>query len=274
MKKSLSVIAVLLIIFCFIPLTGCKKKNGENVFRVGMECDCAPFNWTQSNEGIGTVPISGGGYAGGYDVEIAKLIADGLGKELVIVKIEWDGLIPAVTSGRIDAVIADMSPTSERKETVNFSVPYYSSDLVIVIRKDSPYLDASSLSDFSGAKITGQLNTFHYTVIDQIPSVNLQTALENFPAMIVAINSGKIDGYVCERPEAVSASSANPGLTFVEFKEGNGFSYSSEEVDVAVALDKKNKDLAKINEIISSISESERETLMISALNNQPLVSG
>ena len=70
----------------------------------------------------GAVAIEGSSeYAGGYDVEIAKIIAAELGKELVIVKTEWDGLIPALTSGKIDAIIAGMSPTEERKEAIDFT---------------------------------------------------------------------------------------------------------------------------------------------------------
>ena len=273
LKKIISLFLIVLTVFSIVSITGCSKSNTSNQFRVGMECDYAPFNWTQADEGDGTVPISTGGYAGGYDVEIAKCIAKGLGKELVIVKTEWDGLIPALTSGRIDAVIAGMSPTEERKQTVNFSVPYYDSDLVIVVKKDGPYSNAASLSDFSGAKITGQLNTFHYTVIDQIPGVVQQTAMETFPAMIVALDSGKIDGYISERPGAVSAAASNPNLTFVEFSAGKGFTYSPEEVQIAVALDKKNKDLDKINSIINGITAQERENFMINALNNQPIVA-
>ena len=131
-------------------------------FRVGMECAYAPFNWQQTEADENSVPIDGGvGYAGGYDVEIARRIADGLGRELVIVKLEWDGLIPALQSNMIDAVIAGMSPTAERKMTVSFSDSYYTSNLVVVVRKDGAYADATRLSDFAGAKITGQLNTFH-----------------------------------------------------------------------------------------------------------------
>ena len=106
-------------------------------FRVGMECAYAPFNWQQTEADENSVPIDGGvGYAGGYDVEIARRIADGLGRELVIVKLEWDGLIPALQSNMIDAVIAGMSPTAERKMTVSFSDSYYTSNLVVVVRKD------------------------------------------------------------------------------------------------------------------------------------------
>ena len=201
----------------------------------------------------------------------AKIIADGLNRELVLVKTEWDGLIPALNAGKIDAVIAGMSPTKERKASVDFSDPYYESDLVIVVKKDSPYANAKSLQDFSGARITAQLNTFHYTVIDQIPGVKKQTAMESFPAMIVALSSGKIDGYISERPGAISAMESNPDLTFVEFEEGKGFETSPEDVAIAVALKKGNPDLEAINKIISTITKEKRQEIMDNAIAIQPL---
>ena len=97
---------------------------------------------------------------------------------------EWS--YSSYSSGKIDLIIAGMSPTAERKETLDFSDTYYTSDLVIVVKKDSPYVNAKSINDFKGANITGQLNTFHYDVIDQMEGVNKSTALETFPAMIVA----------------------------------------------------------------------------------------
>ena len=110
--------------------------------------------------------------------------------------------MPSLLSGNIDVIIAGMSPTAERMATIDFTDPYYESELVIVVRKDGAYAEATSLADFAGAKITGQLNTFHYTVIDQIPDVQKQTAMDTFPTMIVALNAGTIDGYVSERPGA------------------------------------------------------------------------
>ena len=99
--------------------TGSSEK--KDTFIVGMEAGYAPFNWTQMDDSNGGVKIDGNAeYAGGYDVEIAKKIAEGLGKELVIVKTEWDGLVPALISGKIDAIIAGMSPTAERKEINRF----------------------------------------------------------------------------------------------------------------------------------------------------------
>lgn len=244
----------------------------DGVFRVGMECAYAPFNWTQVDDSNGAVALSDGTYAGGYDVEIAKRVAESLGKELEIVKTEWDGLPPSLTSGKVDAVIAGMTNTAERRETLDFTDNYYTSDLVIVVQKDGPYAAATSLADFSGAKVTGQLGTLHYDVIDQIPDVEKQQAMKDFPTMVASLSSGAIDGYVSERPGARSAIEANPNLTYVEFAEGSGFDYDGNDVSVAIALKKGNAELqAAINEALAGISEEDRESLMIDALNNQPL---
>lgn len=257
-------------------LAGCgasdKQASGssdDNTFRVGLEAGYAPFNWTQNDDSNGAVKIKGSSeYASGYDVEIAKKVAEGLGKELVIVKTEWDGLVPALVSGKIDAIIAGMSPTADRKETVDFSDSYYKSNLVMVVKKGSKYEKASSIQDFKGAKVTAQLNTFHYSVIDQIEGVEKKTAMDNFPAMRVALESGVIDGYVSERPEAVSASTANDKFAMVEFKEG--FKTSEEDTSIAVGLQKDSDLTEKINKILADIPEKERTSLMDNAIKNQP----
>ncbi|MEH7883385.1 transporter substrate-binding domain-containing protein [Bacillus sp. JJ1609] len=275
MRRQVSLFLVLLL-SAMVLLAGCGSKDeagsgssDDNTFKVGLEAGYAPFNWTQKDDSNGGVKIAGTSeYAGGYDVEIAKKIADGLGKELVIVKTEWDGLVPALTSGKIDAIIAGMSPTAERKETIDFSDNYYKSNLVMVVKKGGKYEGATSIQDFKGAKITAQLNTFHYSVIDQIEGVSKATAMDNFPAMRVALESGIIDGYVSERPEAVSASGANENLAMVEFKDG--FKTSEDDTAIAVGLEKGSKLTGKINEILKGISEEEQTKIMDEAIKNQP----
>ena len=243
----------------------------EGTFRVGMECDYAPFNWTQVEPDENSVPIEGGfGYAGGYDVEIAKRIAEGLGKDLVIVSLEWGGLIQALTTDQIDAVIAGMSPTEERKVTVDFTDAYYNSDLVVVVRKDGPFAEAKTLSDFSGARITAQLGTFHETVIPQLEGVDQLESMETFSNMITALSSGVIDGYISERPGAISACASNADLTFVT----PGFVASEEDTSVAVAIKKGQPELIEqINEILAGIDADERNALMDAAVLNQPVVA-
>ena len=270
MRKN--VLLIMLVILA-LTLVGC-SKDGKNVLKVGMECDYAPFNWTQANGSNGAYAIGSGEYAGGYDVEIAKRVADSLGKKLVIVKTQWDGLAPAVTSGKIDMIIAGMSPTENRKITLDFSDAYYVSQYIMVVRNDGSFDNVTSLADFSGKKISAQLGTFNYDLIDQIPGVQKEQALETFSALIVALQSGKIDGYIAEVPAAKSAVSANPNLKYVGFPEGQGFKASMEDASIAVGIKKGNTELLEaINKALSKISTEERETIMQNALVNQPLAN-
>lgn len=241
----------------------------EDTFKVGMEVNYAPFNFAQVNDANGAVEVknSKGEFANGYDVQIAKKIADQLGKKLEIYKIEWDGLPPALTSGKIDAIIAGMSPTAERKKEIDFTDSYYVSDLVIVLKKDSSFVNAKSLNDFKGAKVTGQLNTFHYTVLDQIDGLDKQAAMESFPSMISATKSGNIDGYVSEKPGAMSAVSANNDLTYVEFEKGKGFETSSEDTSIAVGLRKNSQMKDQINEILSQMNTKDQDKIMSEMVN-------
>ena len=277
MKKILAVLLVLVTVFSF---AACSKvdasKDLENVkakgkIIVGMECDYAPYNWAQPTANEYTVKNTSGLYADGYDIQIAKKIAAALGVELEIQAIEWDGLLPALESGQIDMIIAGMSPTEKRKLSVDFSDTYFDSNLVMVVKKDGAYADATKISDFSGAKITGQINTFHYDVIDQIAGVNKQNALETFAALIQSLSSGAIDGYVCEKPGAVSAVAANPEFTFVEFAAGNGFVCDPADSSISVGIRKNSSLTVEINKILATITAQEREALMDAAIARQPV---
>ena len=275
MKKIISILAVAaMLVTSVASLSACGNSESTNnkEFRIGLECGYAPFNWTHISEDNGGVPIQGSKeYAGGYDVEIAKIVADGLGKKLVIVKTEWDGLGPAVNSNKIDAIMAGMSPTAERKKTIDFTDKYYTSNLVIVVKKGGAYENAKSIADFKGAKITAQLNTFHETVVDQIEGVKKQTPMADFATMRVALESGMIDGYVSEKPEGLSASAANKNFAMVEFADGNGFTATKEDLMISAGIKKGNTELTdKINKILAGISEEKRKEIMDTAIKNQP----
>lgn len=241
-------------------------------FRVGMEAGYAPFNWSQIDDSNGAVKIDGSSeYAGGYDVEIAKIIADALGRPLVIVKTEWDGLGISAVSGKIDAIIAGMSPTADRKETLDFTDNYYESEFIIVVRRDGPYADATSLADFAGAKISAQLNTNHYPAIDQIPGVVKEDAMDSFSTLRMSLMSGKIDGYVSERPDGRSVEAALSELKMIQFSAENGFQVDPEDVVVGVAVNKNNPLRDEINTILQTISLEQREEIMAQAIANQPV---
>lgn len=272
MKKTLKNLLVLVSLLSAFSLVGCGKSKSENVLRVGMECGYAPYNWTQSDDSNGAVPIEGSKeFANGYDIMFAKKVAEGLGKELSVVKIDWDGLAPAVQSGTIDLVMAGMSPTKERQEVIDFTSAYWKSDLIMVVKKDSAYANATSLSDFKGAKVTGQLNTVHYSVIDQIPGAQKVEAMQDFNSERVALKSGIIDAYVAELPEGLSVEKAIPEFTYIKFEDGKGFVASDEDLAVAAGLSKGSKLKEDLNKIIDSVSDEERQEMMKTALETQPI---
>lgn len=251
-KLLLSCFAAVLLLF-----GGMTSIHADEYLRIGMEAAYAPFNWTQDDDSNGAVPIEGTNqYANGYDVQIAKKIADSLGKELLVVKTTWTGLIPALTSGKIDMIAAGMSPTDERKKEIAFSDSYYTSYPVIVVSKKGDYANATSLADFSGAKLTSQQGVYLYNLIDQISGATKETAMGDFNQMRQALESGIIDGYVSERPDAISAENANSDFKMISFEEGQGFSTSESDTAIAVGLRKDDTEmLAKVNAVLAGISE-------------------
>lgn len=271
-KRIMVVLLVFATVFSILPVQFVNSSNeGQSVqsdeqgkrktLRVGMEAAYAPFNWTQGDDANGAVPIEGSeSFANGYDVQIAKIIAEKLNMDLIIVKTEWDGLSPAVQSGKIDAIIAGMSPTAERKKQIDFTDNYYHSNLVLVTRKDNKYAKARFLGDFEGANVVAQLNTFHDKVIDQIPGVHHGEPMTDFSAMRVAIQSGKADAYVAERPEGISAEMASKDLKMVELEDG--FKTKPEDTSSAIGLKKGSELLGPINKALSEISVEQQIEIM------------
>lgn len=248
---------------------GVTNAQADNYLRVGMEAAYAPFNWTQDNSSNGAVPIEGTKqYANGYDVQTAKKIAKTLGKKPLIVKTKWEGLVPALTSGKIDLIIAGMSPTKERKKEIAFSNSYYTSEPVLVVRKDSKYAKAKNLNDFSGAKVTSQQGVYLYNLINQVPKVSRQTAMGDFSQMRQALASNVIDAYVSERPEALSSTKANSNFKMVSLK--NGFKVSKSDVTIAVGMRKGDPRIEQVNAALDQFPLKEQISLMDKIIPMQP----
>ncbi len=245
--------------------------NGRETLRVAMSANYAPFDWLQEDDSNGAVLTSNGSYMNGYDVLIAKKVAEELDMDLEITQIDWDGLIMSISSDMVDCAIAGMSITSERAQSVDFTDPYYSADIVLVVDQNSTYASATSLADLAGATLTSSMNTVWYDVLDQVTGATKAPALENFAAMISAVNAGTIDGFTCDTPSAMSLISTNPNLKIVEFADGQGFQVSNEETDLGIACKKGNTELVeKINAVLAGLSQEDRDALMDQAVAAQP----
>lgn len=250
--------------------------TGEGkVLKVAMECGYAPYNWTQPDDANGAVPIQDSAdYAYGYDVMMAKLIAEKLGYDLQIVKLDWDSLVPAVQSGTIDCVIAGQSITSERLEMVDFSEPYYYASVVGLVKADGAYADAAGLTDLAGATCTSQLGTIWYDVcLGQIENADIQPAQESAPAMLVALESGRTDLVVTDMPTAMAACIAYPDLKLLDFTgTEDDFEVSEEEINIGISVQKGNTELLSgINSVLAELSTDDYEEMMNEAISVQPL---
>ena len=231
--------------------------NESNEFRVGMECAYAPNNWQESEATDSNVPVENvaGAYAEGYDVQIAKAIAEDLGKELVIVKLSWDGLIDALNQGQIDAIIAGMMDTAERRESINFSEPYRETTYGLMVLADSPYLNATSIQDFSGAAVLGQQGTALDDVIEQIEGVDHLSPVGSVPDMISRLQQGYL--------------ASNPNFRLVTFDEGSGFTLPAK--GSCVGLRKSDTALLdQVNSILSGIDDDARAAMWQAAVDGQP----
>mgnify|MGYP000378206294 CR=1 FL=1 len=268
MKRKLIGVILMAVMVCSLAACGSKEtketkadadKSGTPVLRVAMECGYAPYNWTQSDDSNGAVPIEDSkDYAYGYDVMMAKKIADKLGCELQIVKLDWDSLIPAVQSGTVDCVIAGQSITSDRKEMVDFTEPYYYASIITLVKNDGDYKDAASVEDLKGATVTSQQNTIWYdSCLPQIPDADILPAQESAPAMLVALEAGKCDAVVTDMPTGKAACVAYPDFKLLSGTDG-AFEVSDEDINIGISVQKGNDELKDaINGVLKDMTEDD-----------------
>ena len=271
MIRKVSVAALSLVLLAGCGSASTKEIHDDHKLTVGMECNYAPFNWSTTTANEYTQQISTVDYCDGYDVAIAKKVADSLGMELEVVKYDWDNLIPGLQNNEIDAVIAGMTATDDRKMSVDFTDPYYTSQEVVIVRKDSSLTSITDIQDLKGKTVKGQLNTLYDTIIDQIEGVNHGTAMDNYPSLVNDLLNNGCDAITAELPVAEGIVASNPDLTYVTFKDGNGF---KADTSVSIAVKKGNTELLdKIQKALNSISEDERQQIMLEAVKRQPAVS-
>ena len=252
----------------------------DGVLTIAMECAYAPYNWTQSDDSNGAVPISNvpGSYANGYDVMIAKQICEANGWELEVIQSDWDSLVPGVQTGTFDAVIAGQSMTAERSEQVDFAGPYFYATIVCVTKADSKYANATSLADLAGGTCTAQIATIWYDqCLPQIEGAQIQTASETAPAMLMALETDTVDFICTDMPTAQGSVAAYPDMVILDFSGTDGdFQFSdevrAENVNIGVSLMKGNTVLKEaIDSVLSTMTVDDFNALMEEAISIQPL---
>ena len=278
-KKMKKIIAMILAIVMMMSLAACSggATTGveDGVLTVGMECAYAPYNWTQTDDSNGAVPISNvpGAYANGYDVMMAKKICEANGWQLEIRKLDWDSLVPAVQTGEIDCAIAGQSMTAERDELVDFAGPYIYASIVCLVQKDSALATATGISQLTGT-CTSQRGTIWYeTCLPQVKGATIQSAADDAGAMLMAVSSGTCDFVCTDMPTAQGAVISYPNLTILDFSNtSDNFQVSDEEINIGISVRDGNKTLLDaMNAVLNPMSADDFNALMAQAVSIQPI---
>ena len=287
MKKIFALVLAACLVLTLTACSGSKTaSNGsgipgleDGVFTVSMECAYAPYNWTQTDDANGAVPIKDSNeYANGYDIMIAKKICEANGWKLEVVRSDWDSLVPAVQAGTIDAAIAGQSMTADRAEQVDFAGPYFYATIVCVTKADSPYANATSIADLAGGKCTAQIATIWYDqCLPQIQGAQIQTASETAPAMLMALETDTVDFICTDMPTAQGAVAAYPDMKILDFSGTDGdFQFSeevrAENVNIGISVKKGSTALVDaINSVLATMTADDFNKLMAEAIAIQPV---
>ena len=277
----LSLVATGLLAGC---LTGCQNRNNDQKLVIGLECAYQPFNWEVRTASEFTLPIDGSTqFADGFDIQIAKYLANDLNREVVIKKIEWDSLVPSLQAGEINMILAGMSSTAERRKTIDFSDAYLSSDLAFLIKKDN--LPAGNSKDnplnydgllklFNNQSLVCQMGVVGDDIIEDYFSskegytIRHNDALKTYPLAALDVAQGVSFAMPAELPVVEAMANIDPslGVLYVDY------SFLSrgdlEGLSVNIGLKKGNDELrGALNSSLRKLTQEQRSQMMGDACN-------
>ena len=239
--------------------------SGTQVIRVGVECDHEPYNWEEDSPTESNFPLvnNPGFYVEGYDVQIAKIVADEIGAIVEFHKIDFNNLIPALTANEIDAIFSGMVDTEARRRIIAFTDPYQVKkvEYVVLVNKNSKFADAKTLQDFRGARVIAQKDSRFDEVIDQLEGAHHLPPLEVQTAIINEVIKLNADATVVNDDTGLSYELANPELRVIHFPEGEGFQLGFTGLCAGVRKTDA-KLLRDINDAIHGLSTRQRQRVM------------
>ncbi len=252
--KTLKKVAALLaaVVMSSALFTGCAKQKASGTIVFGTNAEFPPFEFVSSKGIIDQYD--------GIDIAVAKQIGDDNNMEVKIENMEFDSLLIALKNGQIDAVIAGMTATDERRESVDFSTTYYVAKQVMIVKEGSDIKKATDMADKKIVVIQG------YTGETCVKEMGYKyEAFKKGTEAIMELVNGKCDVVVIDSATAQKYIGDNKGLVIVE----DDTAFESEEYAVAVAkgntemLNKVNATIEKmlkdgtINELSAKYAESD-----------------
>ncbi len=222
MKKALKIIALVMavaVVVCAFAACGTKTTE-KKTLTLATNAEFPPYEYHDGDKIVG------------IDAEVAALIAEKLGMELVIEDIAFESVIPGVQTGKYDMGMAGLTVNEERLEKVNFSDSYATGVQVVIVREDS---DIKSIDDLEGKKIGAQTNTTGAIYASDDYGSDNVIEYDNGAVAVQALVSGKIDCVIIDNEPAKSYVAANEGLKILETE------YVTEEY--AICFAKENTEL-------------------------------
>ena len=279
MSKRILILGLSLLGVAAINLTACGSNAvNNNTLVIGMECAYQPFNWTQTKSNEFTLPIDGTSeFADGYDIAIAKYLSQDLNRPVVIKRINWDDLIPSLQSDSINMILAGMSSTAERRETIDFTEPYLESDLAFLIRTENlPAGNSASnpasyqdlLNLFNGKSLVCQSGVVGDDIIDSYfvgaegVTINHSSPLPTYPLAALDVQQGISFAMPAELP-VVEAMANLEGLSVLYCDYSFLTPDDLEGLAVNIGIKKGNEELRNdLNASLARLSQAERSRLM------------
>ena len=191
--KKLALVGLMLVVFLGTVSPVLAQKP---VLKVAADCAFVPFEFVDENNKIV-----------GFDVDLAMAIGEAIGYEVQFLNLAWEGLIPSLLNKNIDMIASGMSITEERAKQVNFSDPYFTSVLTIVVHKNNN--DIKTLDDLAGKKVGVQINTTGDFAASEIDGAKV-SRYNTVPETLQNIVLGIIDAAVIDMPVADAFFAANP----------------------------------------------------------------
>ena len=231
MKKILA-----LVLICMFALTGMAMAE---TLKMGTNASFPPYEYYDDETGEIV----------GIDAEVAAAICEKLGCELEIVDMDFDAIIPAITTGKIDFGMAGMTVTEERKQSVDFSTSYATGIQSVIVKEDS---DITSVDDLFAEGASHKIGVQQGTTGDLYCSWDIEDEglgsverYKNGTDAVLALTSGKVDCVVIDNEPAKKYVEANEGLKILDTE------YAVE--DYAIALAKDSELTGKINAALEEL---------------------
>ncbi len=233
-------VAIFVILSSVIILIGCGKESGQSTFVVGMELQYPPFETIDSS-----------GNPAGLSVDMAYDLGKFLGRPVEIYNTAWIGLIPALQTGKVDAVISSMTITPEREEVINFSDPYVYSGLALLIHGVSPVQSYKDLQD-PDVKVAVKVGTIGESIARELLDSSQIVVFQQVSVAVLEVSQGRVDAFLYDPLTVFENQKNHPDTTRYNLEPIPG-SYGA----WGVAIKEGNKDLLeKVNEFIELYRDS------------------